>query len=137
MAVNNNIPENYILDRVPIAEEKQKLETQAVYVGTINAQHASKVLQFANKQLPRLEGIEHVKRVKRIDASGQEPQQQDHYPPLHVLLCQCHKITRPQLDAVLATDTEWGAEMQVAVHQVPSNPPYTRTQFDEWKALWP
>ncbi|KAJ1781560.1 adenosine deaminase, tRNA-specific 3 [Coemansia sp. RSA 2399] len=27
--------------------------------------------------------------------------------------------------------------MQVAVHQVPSNPPYTRTQFDEWKALWP
>ncbi|KAJ2388037.1 hypothetical protein GGI23_006144, partial [Coemansia sp. RSA 2559] len=59
MAVDNDIPENYILDRVPIAEEKQKLETQAVYVGTINAQHASKVLQFANKQLPRLEGIEH------------------------------------------------------------------------------
>ncbi|KAJ1666506.1 tRNA-specific adenosine deaminase subunit tad3 [Coemansia sp. RSA 1813] len=140
MAKASSISDDYILNRVPIAEEKQKLETQAVYVGTITAQQASKVLHFISKRLPKLEGIEHVKRVKRIDPPSQEQKSgspDKAYPPLLVVLCQCHKITRPQLDALLATDTEWGTNMQVDVHQVPSNPPYTRAQFDEWKTLWP
>ncbi|KAJ2552016.1 tRNA-specific adenosine deaminase subunit tad3 [Coemansia sp. RSA 1933] len=130
---SSSIPENYILERVPVAEETQKLETQAVYVGTVSAQQVSKVLQFANKKLPKLEGIEHVKRVKRTnDGTSQET-----CPELLVLLCQCHEISRPELDALLAADTEWGTGMQVTVHQVPSKPPYTREQFEEWKTLWP
>ncbi|KAI9506573.1 hypothetical protein BX070DRAFT_218120 [Coemansia spiralis] len=118
----------YILNRVLVEEEKQRLQTQDVYICKISAQQTSRILQFIGKYLPKLEGIEHVKRVKQ-DANSQNKSS------LLVLLCQCRRISRTQLGAALQ-GTEWESA-EISVQKVPSFPPYTKEQFDEWKQLWP
>ncbi|KAJ2755251.1 hypothetical protein H4S06_003448, partial [Coemansia sp. BCRC 34490] len=90
---------DFTLDRVPVAEETQRLETQLVYTASVAAKQVSRVLQFAAKRLPKLEGIEHVKRVKQISADTEGRRRDSEL--LQVVLCQCNKITRAQLDATV------------------------------------
>ncbi|KAJ1994242.1 tRNA-specific adenosine deaminase subunit tad3 [Coemansia spiralis] len=73
----------YILNRVLVEEEKQRLQTQDVYICKISAQQTSRILQFIALQ-----------------------------------------------------GTEWESA-EISVQKVPSFPPYTKEQFDEWKQLWP
>ncbi|KAJ1726998.1 tRNA-specific adenosine deaminase subunit tad3 [Coemansia biformis] len=118
---------DYLVERVPIEEERQKLETEDVYTARITAQQTSRILQFASKSFPKLDGIEHVKRVRReAHESGDT---------LLVILCQCKMLDRDQLSARIR-DTEWAA-LDIAVSKVPATPPYTKDQFDRWKAVWP
>ncbi|KAJ2715504.1 tRNA-specific adenosine deaminase subunit tad3, partial [Coemansia spiralis] len=56
---------DYWVARIPIEEERQKLEIEQVYTVQVTAPQTARILQFASKALPRLEGLEHVKRVKR------------------------------------------------------------------------
>ncbi|KAJ2506200.1 tRNA-specific adenosine deaminase subunit tad3 [Coemansia sp. RSA 2049] len=137
---------DFTLDRVPVAEETQRLETQLVYTASVAAKQVSRVLQFAAKRLPKLEGIEHVKRVKRISADTEGRRRDSEL--LQVVLCQCNKITRAQLDATVEADTELqmpaakeeeegDGPLRITTHRVPSTAPCTHAQFDEWRALWP
>ncbi|KAJ2768188.1 tRNA-specific adenosine deaminase subunit tad3 [Coemansia nantahalensis] len=116
---------DYLVERVPVEEERQKLEIEEVYTAQITPQQTARALQFASKMLPRLDGLEHVKRIKRETGDT----------VLHVILCQCKALDRDQLDGRLR-DTEW-ADLDIAVGRVPTTPPYTREQFDEWRTLWP
>ncbi|KAJ2663587.1 tRNA-specific adenosine deaminase subunit tad3 [Coemansia sp. RSA 1200] len=144
MAGDTAVVMDFVLDRVPVAEETQRLETQLVYTASVTAKRVSRVLQFAAKRLPKLEGIEHVKRVKRIAVNPEDPCRNPGL--LQVVLCQCSKITRAQLDATVEADAELqmsaakeeeDGTLRITTHRVPSTAPCTRAQFDEWRALWP
>ncbi|KAJ2784720.1 tRNA-specific adenosine deaminase subunit tad3 [Coemansia javaensis] len=117
----------YLVERVPIEEERQSLETEDVFTARITAQQASRILGFVGKALPRLDGIEHVKRVRR-EGHGAAAS-------LQVILCQCRLLERAQLDARIQS-TEW-ADLDIAVSKVPTTPAYTKDQFDRWRAVWP
>ncbi|PIA15991.1 hypothetical protein COEREDRAFT_8947 [Coemansia reversa NRRL 1564] len=119
---------DYLVERIPVVEEKQQLVTEDVYTARIEATQTSQILRFAAKTLPNLNGIEHVKRVRRESA---EPNGKW----LLVILCQCKMMDRDKLDAHLK-GTEW-EDSQISVNKVPSYPPYTRDQFEQWKTIWP
>ncbi|KAJ2808808.1 tRNA-specific adenosine deaminase subunit tad3 [Coemansia guatemalensis] len=118
---------DYLIERIPITEEQQQLVTEDVYTARIEAARTSDILRFASKSLPKLNGIEHVKRVRR---ESTDPDNE-----LLVILCQCKMIDREELDTLLR-GTEW-EESRISVNRVPRYPPYTRDQFEQWKALWP
>ncbi|KAJ2467015.1 tRNA-specific adenosine deaminase subunit tad3 [Coemansia sp. RSA 2322] len=113
------------IKRVPVEEERQQLVTEQVYTILIRPRQTTAVLQFIEQRLPRLAGIEHVKRVKKHGDGAQ----------LLVIMCQCSQLTRTEFDAALR-GTEWGA-MEVAVHAVPAVAPYTGEQYERWKTVWP
>ncbi|KAJ2719832.1 tRNA-specific adenosine deaminase subunit tad3 [Coemansia sp. Benny D115] len=113
------------ITRVPIEEELQKLVTEDVYSITVDPQHTSNLLKFTGSKLPKLENIEHVKRVKRDAASGK----------LSVIMCQCRKIEHTGLLDIIK-DTEW-QNHEITRQAVPVTAPYTREQYEEWKAVWP
>ncbi|KAJ2165531.1 tRNA-specific adenosine deaminase subunit tad3 [Coemansia sp. RSA 451] len=118
----------YTVERIPYAEEQQELVTEDVFIARIAPLQTSRILQFAGKSLPKLDGIEHVKRVKRDTRAGNTN-------GLLVVLCQCKYLDRSQFDAVVQ-DTEW-ADLEILVVKVPSNPPYTSAQFEQWSQVWP
>ncbi|KAJ2611741.1 tRNA-specific adenosine deaminase subunit tad3 [Coemansia sp. RSA 1365] len=119
---------DYLIERIPVAEERQQLVTEDVYTARIESTQTSQILRFAAKSLPKLNGIEHVKRVRRESTEPNEKW-------LLVILCQCKMMDRDKLDTHLQ-GTEW-ENSQISVNKVPSYPPYTRDQFEQWKALWP
>ncbi|KAJ2478583.1 tRNA-specific adenosine deaminase subunit tad3 [Coemansia sp. RSA 2131] len=118
----------YTVERIPYAEEQQELVTEDVFIARIAPLQTSHILQFAGKSLPKLDGIEHVKRVKRDTRV-------DNTNGLLVVLCQCKYLDRSQLDVVIQ-GTEW-ADLEILVVKVPSNPPYTSAQFEQWSQVWP
>ncbi|KAJ2497669.1 tRNA-specific adenosine deaminase subunit tad3 [Coemansia sp. RSA 1972] len=118
----------YTVERIPYAEEQQELVTEDVFIARIAPLQTSRILQFAGKSLPKLDGIEHVKRVKRDTL-------EDNTNGLLVVLCQCKYLDRSQFDAVVQ-NTEW-ADLEILVVKVPSNPPYTSAQFEQWSQVWP
>ncbi|KAJ2159413.1 tRNA-specific adenosine deaminase subunit tad3, partial [Coemansia sp. RSA 552] len=80
----------YWMERVPVEEEEQRLVTEDVYAARTIPKQTSLILQFASKHLPKLHGIEHVKRV---NTRGEDD------TTLLVVLCQCRHLDRDQLDA--------------------------------------
>ncbi|KAJ2560899.1 tRNA-specific adenosine deaminase subunit tad3, partial [Coemansia sp. RSA 1836] len=112
------------IERVPVDEERQQLATELVFTITISPRQTAQVLKFIGQHLPKLSDIEHVKRVKK-HADGS----------LLVVMCQCSLISREELDTTLR-GTEWES-LEIAVHAVPTTPPYTSEQYDLWKAVWP
>ncbi|KAJ2426653.1 tRNA-specific adenosine deaminase subunit tad3 [Coemansia sp. RSA 2531] len=112
------------INRVPIEEERQQLVTELVFAIAISPSQTAQVLKFIGQRLPKLSGIEHVKRVKKhTDGS------------LLVIMCQCSQISREALNSELQ-GTEWET-LQVTEHAVPTVAPYTAEQYDLWKAVWP
>ncbi|KAJ2697608.1 tRNA-specific adenosine deaminase subunit tad3 [Coemansia sp. IMI 203386] len=114
------------IDRVLTNEEVQKLETEPVYTAVIEAPRMSGFLQFIGRSLPKLENLDHVKRVKRDPSSGQ----------LTVLLCQSNKISEHQMQETFEQTDEWKL-VNIGTAEVPRTPPYTKQQFDLWKQIWP
>ncbi|KAJ2850480.1 tRNA-specific adenosine deaminase subunit tad3 [Coemansia brasiliensis] len=113
----------YLVERVLYPEEQQQLETEDVYIASITPAQTSRIIQFTNKVLPKLDGIEHVKRVNRTDSG------------MFFVLSQCRLLDRGQLDALIQ-DTEWKM-LDIAVGKIPKTPPYTREQYEQWKQIWP
>ncbi|KAJ1961791.1 tRNA-specific adenosine deaminase subunit tad3 [Dipsacomyces acuminosporus] len=116
------------INRVPIDEEKQKLVTEDVYTIQVNPKQVSGILSFISKNIPMLEGIEHVKRVKRTIDDDQQV-------ILSVIICQTKMLTKDELDKKFE-GTEW-QEQEIGISPVPVRAPYTKQQFDEWKQVWP
>ncbi|KAJ2863233.1 tRNA-specific adenosine deaminase subunit tad3 [Coemansia aciculifera] len=112
------------IKRVPIEEERQQLVTELVFTIAISPHQTAQVLKFIGQRLPKLSGIEHVKRVKKHPDGG-----------LLVIMCQCSQISREALSIELQ-GTEWET-LEVAEHAVPTVAPYTAEQYDLWKAVWP
>ncbi|KAJ2455897.1 tRNA-specific adenosine deaminase subunit tad3 [Coemansia sp. RSA 2336] len=113
----------YLVERALYPEEKQQLETEDVYIAKIAPAQTSRIIQFSNKNLPKLDQIEHVKRVKRTDSD------------MLFILTQCRLLDRERLDALIQ-NTEW-AMLDISIGQVPKTPPYTREQLEQWKQVWP
>ncbi|KAJ1818222.1 tRNA-specific adenosine deaminase subunit tad3, partial [Coemansia sp. RSA 2599] len=114
------------IERILTTEELQTLETEQVYTATIEATQTSEILQFIAKTLPKLEGLEHVKRVKRQQPSGR----------LSVILCQGSKLDEQKLVEVFQKEDRWST-LVIDKAEVPRTPPYTKQQYEEWKTLWP
>ncbi|KAJ2605507.1 tRNA-specific adenosine deaminase subunit tad3 [Coemansia sp. RSA 1722] len=114
------------IDRVLTNEEVQKLETEPVYTAVVEAPQMSGFLQFIGRSLPKLENLDHVKRVKRDPSSGQ----------LTVLLCQSNKISEHQIRDIFDQTDGWKL-VNISTAEVPRTPPYTKQQFDLWKQTWP
>ncbi|KAJ2309067.1 tRNA-specific adenosine deaminase subunit tad3 [Coemansia sp. RSA 2706] len=119
---------NYSIERIPYEEETQKLDTEDVYIAQIAPTQTARILQFIGKTLPKLDGIEHVKRVRRDESNTNTH-------TLLVILCQCRMLDRDQLDALIQ-GTEW-ADLEILAGAVPVTPPYTLDQFERWKKVWP
>ncbi|KAI8320255.1 hypothetical protein GQ54DRAFT_318181 [Martensiomyces pterosporus] len=120
------------IKRIPLEEETQKLVTEDVYTTRVGPQQVSRILAFISKTLPKLEGIEHVKRVKRTTEKEDGGKQS---VSLEVIVCQTSRLSRSELDGRLS-GTEWQA-LPIAITPVPVRAPYTKEQFDEWKKVWP
>ncbi|KAJ2779171.1 adenosine deaminase, tRNA-specific 3 [Coemansia interrupta] len=110
----------YSIDRVPIEEEQQTLTTEAVYTARVPVKQTSAMLKLCQR-LPPLTNLAHIKRVRASQPAD----------AVDVVLCQCAKISLDALQEKLPEGTA------VSTHQVPMTMPYTRAQFDEWKAVWP
>ncbi|KAJ2899532.1 tRNA-specific adenosine deaminase subunit tad3 [Coemansia aciculifera] len=119
---------SFSIERVPVDEERQKLVTEQVFTLTTNARQTAQVLKFIGQHLPKLSGIEHVKRVKKHPAAAGQDM-------LMLVACQCSQTSRSELEAKLR-GTEWEA-LEINVHDVPTTAPYTAEQYDLWKTVWP
>ncbi|KAJ2491358.1 tRNA-specific adenosine deaminase subunit tad3 [Coemansia sp. RSA 2050] len=113
------------IQRVPIEEERQQLVTELVFTITVGPRQTAQILKFIGQRLPKLSGIEHVKRVRKHTDSDD----------LLVIMCQCSQVSREALDAKLQ-GTEWETS-KVTEHAVPTTAPYTAEQFNLWKTVWP
>ncbi|KAJ2820586.1 tRNA-specific adenosine deaminase subunit tad3 [Coemansia sp. 'formosensis'] len=120
----SSISSSFDINRVPIEEERQQLVTELVFTITISPRETAPVLSFIGQHLPKLSGIEHVKRVRK-HTDGK----------LLVIMCQCSQISREALGIKLQ-GTEWETS-EVDEHAVPTVAPYTAEQYDLWKAVWP
>ncbi|KAJ1956160.1 tRNA-specific adenosine deaminase subunit tad3 [Linderina pennispora] len=112
---------SFEITRIPTPDEQRALTTETVYTTTISPQKTSQLLSFIAKHLPKLTGIEHVKRVRKTSTF------------LQVILCQTSAITEEELLRILK-DSEWTLG---EICQVPDTPPITADQFSKWKDVWP
>ncbi|KAJ1836218.1 hypothetical protein LPJ63_000476 [Coemansia sp. RSA 2711] len=88
---------NYSIERIPYEEETQKLDTEDVYIAQIAPTQTARILQFIGKTLPKLDGIEHVKRkVEELKKQGTE----DNGRAVAVIMgsAQTHKIVAKATD---------------------------------------
>lgn len=116
----------YKIIRIPTEEETQPLVVSKVYTTQIPPKLTANLLRFAASHLPCLEGIEHVKRVKKDLQTGQ----------LQVVLAQCQSITKSELEQIIATHWDNG-ELEIQVDRVPGTVPRTPKQLSECTQLWP
>ncbi|KAJ2416590.1 tRNA-specific adenosine deaminase subunit tad3 [Coemansia sp. RSA 2530] len=122
----SSMPCSVDIQRVPVEEERQQLVTELVYTITVSPRQTAQVLKFIGQRLPKLSGIEHVKRIRK------HPDNSDN---LLVVMCQCSQITREALHTKLQ-GTEWEPS-KVTEHPIPATAPFTAEQFNLWKTVWP
>ncbi|KAJ1972161.1 tRNA-specific adenosine deaminase subunit tad3 [Dimargaris xerosporica] len=111
-------------------EETRTLETADVYITRVHPQQTKQILAFIQKRCPELTSLSHLKRFRRT--AGETPQDYT----LECIICQTDDIALDELKLLIAADN-----LEHVIHPqtiaVTKYPPYTRSQFNEWKLLWP
>ncbi|KAF9929480.1 adenosine deaminase, tRNA-specific 3 [Mortierella alpina] len=109
--------------------EVRPLETENVYISTIEPKQTNQVLKFIRSQLPPTKGLEHIKQIRKTTG-------QDGATQLEIVLCQESALSLQDLMQRLETV---GLKEVVTprIHGVPVYPPLTRHQFEIWKQAWP
>ncbi|KAF9947149.1 adenosine deaminase, tRNA-specific 3 [Mortierella alpina] len=109
--------------------EVRPLETENVYISTIEPKQTNQVLKFIRSQLPPTKGLDHIKQIRKT--AGQDGATQ-----LEIVLCQESALSLQDLMQLLGTAGLKEVVMP-RIHGVPVYPPLTRHQFEIWKQAWP
>ncbi|CAO3565058.1 unnamed protein product [Mortierella alpina] len=109
--------------------EVRPLETENVYISTIEPKQTNQVLKFIRSQLPPTKGLDHIKQIRKTTGPDGATQ-------LEIVLCQESVLSIQDLTQLLETA---GLKEVVTprIHGVPVYPPLTRHQFEIWKEAWP
>ncbi|KAF9963463.1 adenosine deaminase, tRNA-specific 3 [Mortierella alpina] len=109
--------------------EVRPLETENVYISTIEPKQTNQVLKFIRSQLPPTKGLDHIKQIRKTTGPDGAAQ-------LEIVLCQESVLSLQDLTQLLETA---GLKEVVTprIHGVPVYPPLTRHQFEIWKEAWP
>ncbi|KAJ1915483.1 tRNA-specific adenosine deaminase subunit tad3 [Mycoemilia scoparia] len=129
--------ENMKVERILTEEETRKLETIDVFTTTIEPKLANKFLKFIQNHIPKINDLEHVKRVRR---SQTDDGNVNKGIELRVVLCPVDHISKEELIKSLESfDPAIIQHIQdnLAIYPVPKHSPYTMSQFNEWKSIWP
>ncbi|CAB5118706.1 unnamed protein product [Rhizophagus irregularis] len=124
----------YIMDQtlpfkyVSSDEESRSLETVDVYVSDVKPEETGPIIKFIKKYCPREGILDHVKRIKKTS--------HDKGFTLTVLICSVESITFTDLIALIKNHN-LNSILKPRIQQVCKYPAITRTQFDEWRKLWP
>ncbi|RGB35162.1 cytidine deaminase-like protein [Rhizophagus diaphanus] len=124
----------YIMDQtlpfkyVSSDEESRSLETVDVYVSDVKPEETGPIIKFIKKYCPREGILDHVKRIKKTS--------HDKGFTLTVLICSVESITFTDLIALIKNHNH-NSILKPRIQQVCKYPAITRTQFDEWRKLWP
>ncbi|GJJ71941.1 tRNA-specific adenosine deaminase 3 [Entomortierella parvispora] len=117
-----------MLDQVLPDAETRALETENVYIATIEPKQTSQVLKFIRGQLPPTQGLDHVKQIRKSEESKGAK--------LDIILCQESALSLQDLTSKLST-SELSDIIHPTLHGIPRFPPLTRDQFEIWRAAWP
>ncbi|CAI2168068.1 6515_t:CDS:2 [Funneliformis geosporum] len=116
-------------DCVLSEEESRVLETVDIYVSDVEPKETERVIKFLENHCPRdREILCHAKRIKKIS--------HDKGFTLAVLICSVEIITMTEL-TTLINNHNLGSTLKPRIQQICKYPAITRTQFDEWRKLWP
>ncbi|GBC00524.1 hypothetical protein RclHR1_03890009 [Rhizophagus clarus] len=122
--MDQTLPFKYVLSD----EESRSLETVDVYVSDVKPNETEPIIKFIKKYCPREEILDHVKRIKKTSY--------DKGFTLTVLICSVESITFTELIALIKNHN-LDLILKPRIQQVCKYPAITRTQFDEWRKLWP
>ncbi|KAF9576657.1 adenosine deaminase, tRNA-specific 3 [Mortierella alpina] len=123
--------------------EVRPLETENVYISTIEPKQTAQVLKFIRGQLPPTKGLDHIKQIRKTTGQdGGNGLISDNYKELitatqlEIVLCQESALSLQDLTQLLEAA---GLKEVVTprIHGVPVYPPLTRFQFEIWKQAWP
>ncbi|KAG0228686.1 adenosine deaminase, tRNA-specific 3 [Mortierella sp. GBA43] len=120
-----------MLDQVLPDEETRSLETDNVYVATIEPSQTSHVIKFIRNKLPPTKGLDHLKQIRRVEQDADRKAIK-----LDILLCQESTLSSEEL-AHLLQEAGLKDKVQPRIYGVPKYPPLTRHQFEIWKLAWP
>ncbi|CAG8457624.1 2508_t:CDS:2 [Funneliformis caledonium] len=110
-------------------EESRVLETVDIYVSDVEPKETERVIKFLENHCPRdNEILCHAKRIKKTS--------HDKGFTLAVLICSVEKITITEL-TILINNHNLGSILKPRIQQICKYPAITRSQFDEWRKLWP
>ncbi|KAF9203757.1 tRNA-specific adenosine deaminase subunit tad3 [Haplosporangium sp. Z 27] len=119
-----------MIDQVLPDAEVRPLETENVYVATIEPKQTNNVLKFIRNHLPSTKDLDHLKQIRKINEPG-EP-----IVKLDVILCQESAISSEDLHQLIQK-FDLTNVLKPRIHGVPLYPPLTRNQFEIWKMAWP
>ncbi|KAG0210162.1 adenosine deaminase, tRNA-specific 3 [Mortierella sp. GBA30] len=108
-----------MLNQVLPDAEVRPLETENVYISTIEPKQTNQVLKFIRSQLPPTKGLDHIKQIRKTTRDDGESALS-----LHDLT---QLLEKAGLEAIVTP----------RIHGVPVYPPLTRHQFEIWKLAWP
>ncbi|KAG0277355.1 tRNA-specific adenosine deaminase subunit tad3 [Linnemannia exigua] len=118
-----------MLEQVLPEAEVRSLETEDVYIATIEPRQTNQVIKFIRSKLLATQGLDHIKQIRKTTTD-------DGAVKLDVVLCQKSAISIQDLDHQLE-QAGLSSIVTPRVHGVPKYPPLTRNQFELWKSAWP
>ncbi|KAG0360460.1 adenosine deaminase, tRNA-specific 3 [Podila minutissima] len=117
-----------MLEQVLPDAETRLLETENVYIATIEPKQTNQVLKFIRSRLPPTKGLDHIKQIRKLNQDGETR--------LDVVLCQESLKTSEELQQLLE-EAGLLSIVHPRIYGVPLYPPLTREQFEIWKHCWP
>ncbi|KAI9235800.1 MAG: cytidine deaminase-like protein [Podila humilis] len=117
-----------MLEQVLPDAETRLLETENVYIATIEPKQTNQVLKFIRSRLPPTKGLDHIKQIRKLSQDGETR--------LDVVLCQESLKTSEELQQLLE-EAGLSSVVLPRIYGVPLYPPLTREQFEIWKHCWP
>ncbi|CAG8558714.1 14193_t:CDS:10 [Rhizophagus irregularis] len=118
----------YIMDQTLPFKYVSSDEEIDVYVSDVKPEETGPIIKFIKKYCPREGILDHVKRIKKTS--------HDKGFTLTVLICSVESITFTDLIALIKNHN-LNSILKPRIQQVCKYPAITRTQFDEWRKLWP
>ncbi|KAJ3037332.1 adenosine deaminase, tRNA-specific 3, partial [Rhizophlyctis rosea] len=115
------------IEQVHSDERTRGLETVDMYITSIDAKNASKLMKLASKAHP-LTGFDHVKRIRRTQT------------PTGIILDFILSPVSTAIESDLTTFLQQSLDIpcpSLSIIAVPKHAPITREQFSAWKNLWP
>ncbi|KAG0337314.1 adenosine deaminase, tRNA-specific 3 [Podila horticola] len=111
-----------MLEQVLPDAETRLLETENVYIATIEPKQTNQVLKFIRSRLPPTKGLDHIKQIRKLNQDGETR--------LDVVLCQESLKTSEELQQLLE-EAGLLSIVQPRIYGVPLYPPLTREQHPE------
>ncbi|KAF9174103.1 adenosine deaminase, tRNA-specific 3 [Mortierella sp. AD010] len=119
-----------MIDQVLPDAEVRPLETENVYIATIEPKQTDNVLKFIRNQLPSSKTLDHLKQIRKTNEPGEK------VVKLDIILCQESAISYEDLEQLIQK-FDLTKVLKPRIHGVPLYPPLTRNQFEIWKMAWP